>query len=435
MSNGSESRPNIILVLADSMRARNVSCYGYPHETTPNLDAMAARGMRFQNAFTVAPFTVASVTSILTGVYPSVHRLERYGQCLSDDLVTLPEILQAAGYYTAGFVANPHINPDAGLTRGFDYFTDGRPAYKRPRPMSRITAWAESGKALNRRVKAQLRKMDDTDHPYFFLVFYNDSHVPFSGLPRILLPLVGMKFHTPDFERIFYTDGELARVQDLYDQALQRADRCLGQLLESIRQATRSDNTVVIFSADHGEGLDRRFERAGHGRLYDNGIHVPLVVAASSISVQGQVVEDVVTTLDIAPTICDLAGVNKPQQFQGRSLSALMSGQSLPHVDSRVISEYHDSRAVRTSDWKLIHRGNGIAGARAAYGTAVELYHLAHDPGEDFNVADVHPVLRDRFLDELREFEAAVDESSLVPATFQRDNLTLERLRGLGYIE
>jgi arylsulfatase A-like enzyme len=254
-------------------------------------------------------------------------------------------------------------------------------------------------------------------------------------LPRILLPLVGKKFHTPDFERIFYTDSEMARVQELYDQALRRVDRCLGQLLELIRQSSRGGDAVVMFSADHGEGLDRRFERAGHGRLYDNGIRIPLVIEASSISARGQVVEDLVTTLDIAPTICELASADVPQQFQGRSLRAAISGQPRLHVSSRVISEYHDSRAVRTSDWKLIHRGHGIAGARTAYGTAVELYHLAHDPGEDFNVADVHPVLRDRLLDELREFEAAVDESSLVPATFQRDNLTLDRLRGLGYIE
>ena len=276
MSTGKDRRPNIVLVLADSMRARSASCYGYGKRTTPYLDRLAAEGVRFANAFAQAPFTIASVASILTGVYPSVHQLQYYGQRLSNDLVTLPEILRKAGYYTAGFIANPHINLDSGLTRGFVYFTDGRPWYKRPRLMRYFVAWAESGRALNRCVKRVLRKALE-NQPFFFFVFYNDSHVPFSGLPRLLLPLVGRKFHTPDFETYTYTDAELARVIELYDQSLQRADAYIGQLWR-MTQGAGGGNTVFIVSSDHGEGLDRRAERAGHGRLYENGIHIPLVI-------------------------------------------------------------------------------------------------------------------------------------------------------------
>lgn len=115
MTSRHQRRPNIVLVLADSMRARSVVLRVRPGDDT----ASRSPRVQFANAFTVAPFTVASTSSILTSVYPSVHRLEHYGQRLANRLTTLPELLRAEGYYTAGFVANPHINPDAGLTRGF----------------------------------------------------------------------------------------------------------------------------------------------------------------------------------------------------------------------------------------------------------------------------------------------------------------------------
>ncbi|HEX6386197.1 MAG TPA: sulfatase-like hydrolase/transferase, partial [Anaerolineae bacterium] len=354
----SHKRPNLVLVLCDSMRAGNVSAHGYHQRTTPNLDRLASKGMRFQNAFVQAPFTIASTASILTGVYPSVHRLESYGQRLDGRLDTLPELLRAAGYYTAGFVANPHVNPDSGLTRGFTCFTDGRPWYKQLPGVKRLSAWAESGKALNRRVQEVLPKIHD--QPFFFFVFYNDSHVPFSDLPRILLPLAGRKFHSPDFESVSYTDEELARVVALYNRALQRADRRLGELYRLIQRSPHAADTIFLISADHGEGLDRRFERAGHGRLYENGIHVPLVIRAPKMAYAGKVVAELATSLDLSPTICELAGVKVPAQFQGNSLTPYLRNEASKQPRSHIISEYHDSRCVRTKEWKLIQRGAGI---------------------------------------------------------------------------
>jgi arylsulfatase A-like enzyme len=435
MSNATQRRPNVVLVLADSMRARHVSSYGYSRRTTPNLDRFAADGVRFQNAFTVAPFTIASTTSILTSTYPSVHGLERYGQRLGDDVVTLPELLQSAGYYTAGFVANPHINPQAGLTRGFADFTDGRAAYKRSKPMSRITAWAESGKALNRRVAQSLRQTAGDDRPFFFFVFYNDSHVPFSGLPRVFLPLVGQKFHTPDFETQFYTDKELERVIELYDESLQRADLRLGQLHAQLLRTAHMTNTIFIIAADHGEGLDRRFERAGHGRLYDNGIRIPFVVSSPLLPDHGRVVDDLVTTLDIAPTICDLAGITPPCQFQGQSLRPLLTGHARVQPATHVISEYHDSRSVRTSDWKLIRRGVGISGQVMPGDPTIELYDLRQDDAEERNVASTYPQITAQLSGILDDFVARTGRSALQPALFAKDDITMERLRGLGYVE
>ncbi len=424
-------RLNIVLVLFDSMRARNVSCFGYSRSTTPNLDRLASQGIRFTHAFAPAPFTVASTASILTGVYPSVHRLEYYGQRLGDHLVTLPEILRASGYHTAGFVANPHINPESGLTRGFEHITDGRPWYKKLPGLKHLAAWAESGKALNRCVKENLREVDK--QPFFFFVFYNDSHIPFSDLPRVLLPFAGKKYHSPDFERILYTDAELARVVDLYDRALIRADRRLGELLRLIQRSPQADNTIFLISADHGEGLDRRSARAGHGRLYENGIHVPLVIWSPTMNRGGEVVEEFVTGLDLAPTICAWACSEIPKHWQGQNIDAAIAGASTIMNRSHVIAEYHDSRCVRTARWKSIHRGAGIGNSMDS--STIELYDLENDPQEEENVASAYPEIISQHSQVLNQFASSLNQDQDCPSTFKEDALVLERLRGLGYVD
>lgn len=425
-------RPNIVLIVADSMRARNVSCYGYPHSTTPNLDRLAAGGIRFTNAFTVAPFTVASTASILTGVYPSVHRLEHYGQRLSEGLVTLPQLLRDAGYYTAGFIANPHVNPASGLTCGFSFYTDGRPWYKQPQLLRHFVNWSEGGGNINRAVKEQLSR--NKERPFFFLIFYNDSHLPFSALPRIFLPLTGRKFHSPDFESATYTQEELARVVDLYDKSLRRADHHLGRVVQMIQAAERTDDTLFLVTGDHGEGLDTRPERAGHGRLYDNGIHVPLVAAGKPLPRRGAVVDNLVISLDLAPTISEVAGLDIPDQFQGQSLVPFLREGQPPTLRMETISEYHDARCVRTPDWKLIDRAAGIGAISTGNGGQPELYFLPDDPLEEVNVASQYPTVLAELSQRLSQFEAELSRDGYDPSDFDMDESFLERLRGLGYL-
>ncbi|MBN1137164.1 MAG: sulfatase-like hydrolase/transferase [Anaerolineae bacterium] len=426
-----ERHPNVVLALCDSMRARNLSCYGYAKPTTPCLDELARHGVRFAKAFTQAPFTTASVASLLTGVYPSVHGIQHYGQRLAEDWLTLPELLQEGGYQTAAFVANPHINQQSGMARGFDCFLDGRPFYKRGRLVAPFVAWAESGRKLNELVKKHLRQMDD--RPFFFFVFYNDSHVPFSALPRVLLPLVGRRYHTPDFEKQRYTDSDMIRIVDMYDRSLWRADRYVGQLWDMIRHSQYASSTVFIVSADHGEGLDRRPERAGHGRLYESGIHVPLVVQDPRTKA-GKVISEMVTSLDIAPTICELSGQKIPSQFQGQSLAPCLKGDGSDPIHEHVVAEYHDCRCIRTNRWKLIVRGAGI-GVPVKEPLAAELYDLENDPWEESDLAQTEP---QRVMDLIAELKRTIDDATKLrnaPLSFKRDDLVVERLRGLGYID
>lgn len=425
-------RPNIVLIIADSMRARNVSCYGYRRSTTPNLDRLAAGGVRFTNAFTVAPFTVASTASILTGVYPSVHRLEYYGQRLSDNLVTLPQLLQNSGYYTAGFIANPHVNPASGLTRGLSFYTDGRPWYKRPALLRHFVNWSEGGENINRAVKEQLSR--NNKRPFFFLIFYNDSHIPFSRLPRILLPFAGKKFHSPDFESATYTPEEVARVVDRYDSSLRRADHYLGRVVQMIEAAGQTDSTLFIVTADHGEGLDPRPERAGHGRLYDNGIHVPLVINGNWLSRPGLVIDKLVTSLDLAPTVFGLAGLTIPDQFQGKNLAPFLQEPQPGPLRKETISEYHDARCVRTAEWKLIDRTAGIGSTSTGNAGQAELYHLHGDPWEEENVVRKYPTVFTELSQRLSQFEVELFRNGYDPSTFDMDEGLMERLRGLGYV-
>lgn len=427
----SPQKLNIVLVLADSMRASNVSCYGYERRTTPHIDRLAERGIRFRSAFVQAPFTIASIASIFTGTYASTHRVEHYGQRLNCHLLSFPELLRENGYYTAAFVVNPHINEETRLTQGFDYFTDVRPWYKRPAFMAPFVAWAESGRVINRRVREQITRQPK--EPFLFFVFYNDSHVPFSDLPKALLPLVGKRFHTPDFENESYTEEELGRIVDMYDRALRRTDRYIGKLWAMFKKAGLIDNTLFMISADHGEGLDRRPGRGGHGRLYDSGIHVPLIVLTPNRKGQGVVVDDLVSSLDLAPTFLDVAGIEVSPQFEGKSLLPYFRGDSRD-PDSYVVSEYHDSCCIRTMRWKLIQHGVGISQALSETEPHSELYDLVADPHEGANVAAERPELVTDLRSLLNRALQEAKNKGRAPDQFERSNLVMKRLRGLGYL-
>jgi arylsulfatase A-like enzyme len=424
--------PNIVLILADSMRAANVSCYGYHRPTTPHIDQLATQGILFQNAFVPAPFTVASIASLLTGVYPSTHGLEHYRQRLSDSLLSFPEYLREQGYFTAAFVVNPHVNEESGLTRGFKYSTDARAWYKRPRLASPFVAWAESGAAINRRVHRQLTKAKQ--EPFFFLIFYNDSHVPFSNLPRLLLPLIGKKFHTPDFDSHTYTDAELERIKRLYDRALQRTDAHIGQAWQFFQQAQLIKDTYFLISADHGEGLDRRPDRGGHGRLFENGIHVPLLVLPPGQCQAGRIVEDLVSLLDIAPTLLELSGLDAPLQFDGRSLVPYLNREG-PKPRDYIVSEYHDRCCIRTARWKLILRTTGISKTIVESTADVELYDLTNDPDESLNEAHEYPELVADLRSKLREILKSAADKGRPAGIFAEDSVILKRLQGLGYLD
>ncbi len=404
---GSSAIRNVVLISIDTCRADHLSCYGYKRPTTPNIDAVARDGAMFKMAITPVPLTTPAHSSMLTGTYPPTHgvRLNSFDH-LADSNVTLAKTLREAGYQTAAFVAAFPLDARFGLNQGFDTY-DGRFSEEtKTRFFSRRVA-----EEVNRPALAWLKGRGG--QPFFLFLHYYDAHHPYEPHPP----------HTS------------AYAGDAYAGAIAYVDNCIGRVLDQLRAEGLYDNTLVIITGDHGEGLGEHDENS-HGLLiYQTTLHVPLVIRAPGFG-KGIQVNENVSLVDIMPTVLDLAGLKTPARVEGVSLRAALEGGTAPD------------------------RGTCAAGRRAIYGESLEagtyacsplygilegpwkyilaprpeLYELTQDPGERTDLAGRQPQvaqrLRGRLEAMLKELEAAAPRRG--PSTVDLE--AVKRLQSLGYV-
>lgn len=312
--------PNVVLVSIDSLRADHVHAYGYERETTPTLDAMASGGVRFETALSPTSWTLPAHITLLTGKHPEQHQVIKSKRALAKRAVTLAEALHDAGYATAGFVSGPYLQDVHGYAQGFDvYDTDvisSEPEQSRkdvtsPELVRRATAWLEDWRQTT------------PNKPFFLFVHFYDVH--FDYVPP---PPYDRMFDSEAPEAVGGNDAydhilpgmesrDLERVLALYDGEIRWTDENLGQLLEVLENFSGAEDTLVVVTSDHGEEfLDHQWR--GHSKtLYDEAIHVPLVMKYPRRIPAGQVVDDQVRLSDVAPTILGLAGVHHPKFGSG----------------------------------------------------------------------------------------------------------------------
>ncbi len=239
---------NVLLVSIDTCRADHLGCYGYKRPTTPNIDAVAQDGTIFKMALTPVPVTTPAHSSMFTGTYPPTHgvRLNTYDR-LADSNVTLAKLLRDAGYQTAAFVGGFPLDSRFGLNQGFDTY-DGRFTEKN---LSKRAAEDVSRPAL-----AWLE--DHGKQPFFLFLHYYDAHYPYEPHPADTAP---------------YAD-------DPYAGEIAYIDHCIGRVLDRLRARGLYDNTLVIITGDHGEGLGEHGETAHGFFIYQSTLRVPLVIRA-----------------------------------------------------------------------------------------------------------------------------------------------------------
>jgi choline-sulfatase len=389
------TRPNVLLVTIDTLRADHVGCYGDPAAATPVLDALAARGVRFATAIAHAPLTAPSHASILTGLLPLGHGVRDNGSfVLPPSPTTVAEVFHAAGYRTAAFVSGFPLDHRFGFARGFETYDDRLLRGRDPRRAAYV----------ERRAADVTRAADDwirsAPAPWFAWVHYFDPHAPYEP-PADL----ASRFASSPY------DGEVASV-----------DRELGHLLAAAEPGP--PGTIVLVTADHGESLGEHGE-ATHGVfVYDATLRVPWIVAGPGIP-RGRVAPVVARGIDVAPTLLDYARLRVPRAMQGRSLRPAADGQ--PMDDAPAYAEslfcklnlgWAGLHAWRTARWKLIEAPRP------------ELYDLDADPGEKRDVSAAR-------TDEARTLRAALQgalAASPPEASTAPDRETLERLRTLGYV-
>lgn len=306
-------RPNIILVVIDTLRARSLSCYGYEREITPNIDSLAVTGVLWTNCTSQASWTLPSFTSMLTGTTERSHgagRREDRQYVMHSSAPYLPVFLRDAGYDTYAIFNVIHLNEEHGFKRGFNHFqcfeTDPAGA---DRVTMEFTGW--------------LDERGESDTPFFALLHFFDPHMPYDP-PAPFDTLFAEQVETP-FHRWRYDEEDSLITEDkdylmdLYDGEIAFTDGELGILFSHLRASGLSDNTIVIVTADHGE----EFLEHGsfyHGySFYQETIHVPLIMSGPGLSA-GKVDSSWVGLFDLTPTILGFCGIEPSDEMEGIDL-------------------------------------------------------------------------------------------------------------------
>lgn len=379
---------NLVLIVLDTERARNLSLYGHQRPTTPNLERLAARGAIFDWAISSAPWTLPSHGSIFTGRYPSELGTS-YDSPLSDSIPTLATVLRSRGYMTAGFVSNFYfLTPLYGLDHGFIHW-DAQPlswqmAMESPWILRTALRWIyQMGDRTGVRKDAATvtdeflawRAKQTAGRPYFAFLNYFDAHSPYLSPGPYATRFRPAEHERPRIkgdEASLYAARELEELEEAYDGAISYIDEQLGRLVTELEGTGDLARTLVIITSDHGEEFGEH-GFVGHGRNVNLPvIHVPLVVLHPSVPA-GTRVDLPVSLIGLPATAMDLLGI-RDHPFEGRSLSRYWAPDSVPQHPEPIFSEEGFYRSMLLGEWHLI-RGAGGA-----------LYNVAIDPTEQVDL-------------------------------------------------
>jgi arylsulfatase A-like enzyme/Tfp pilus assembly protein PilF len=398
---------NVILVTIDTLRADHVSCYGGSPVATPNLDRFAREGVRFDSAASTVPFTLPAHASIMTGLYPPRHGIrENVGAFLPSDLPTMAELLAASGRQTAGFVSAFVLDSRWGIGRGFErYFDDFEPAETASHNLGAVQRRGDETLA------EALRWLDgrESTAPLFLWLHLYDPHDPYTPPEPWASQHPGRPYR-----------GEVAWTDSL-----------IGELRTALEARGLLERSLVVLTADHGEGLGDHGERFHGFFVYDTTVRVPLILRLPGAARAGTVIGDPVSHVDLLPTILDAVAAPLPKGLDGSSLLPAVAGGELA-AGREVYSE---------SFYPLLHYG--WAPLRALHAErhkliAVprpELYDLAADRREQRNLHGAEPELAARLGARLERLKAAMEEGGPAEAAAtDLDPEALERLRALGYL-
>ena len=461
----------VIVLWTDTLRQDHLDAYGYARQTAPTLRKVASEGVLFRNNTTQATWTKVATPSVLTSLYPSTHGVLGFNDRLPAGATTLAEVYRAAGYATIGFASNLFTGQFTNLHQGYEeQHEDGSLPNQRSSKTARVyvdrlVEWLE----LHR------------DTPFFVFLHLYDPHDPYEPsrpydslwadpekreehhrhleavrkvISDPLLKLFGMPTRAELVKAGLDADAYVKHDVDWYDGSIRGLDTEVGRLLERLKALGLDQSTLVVFTADHGE------EFLDHGRMfhgqsvYGELTQVPLMMRWPGVLPAGRVVEEVVQTIDLMPTLLEISGLKRPAEAQGQSLVGLLgagaggrsaSGRAWrahPAISEKAVTDPakgaapapHDTEAYAIVDagWKLVHNT-----VRPGGGPEFELFDFANDPLNLSDVADKHPDKVQRLGKLLDGWRQMARNARLKPdaeATKGLSQQQLERLRSLGYI-
>jgi arylsulfatase A-like enzyme len=424
------SRPptSVVLVSIDTLRPDHLGCYGYPRPTSPNLDAFRKDAILFTNTFAHAPSTIESHGAILTSLLPPHHSAS-----VADDLavppevLTLAEVMRSAGYATASFNGGVQLDAAYGLDQGFDIYVSAKPRGTQAESMG-----DETDRFSYEVEQAQPWIEQQQGRPFFLFLHTYEVHHPYAPHGPDLDHFRG-SYHGTLPDRITvrllreFNLGERKlepedrkHIVDAYDAEIRSADRSFGRLVAQLRNLGLYDDALIVVTSDHGEEFGEHGRVGWHAHtLYDELLHVPLLVKLPGTTRAGTTVEETVRGIDVAPTMLAALGRSVPSVFEGRDvLAAGPRPAETAEVWSRRDIRGPNFMALRTPEWKLVDG---------------RLYDLRRDPREQTDVAAREPKVVERMKS--RRLEILGSRPLPHPRPAQVNEELRQRLRSLGYLD
>lgn len=464
-----EKQPNIIIILMDTARASNFSCYGYTRETSPNIDKIAEKGILFENAFTTSDWTLPSHGALFTGLYPSINGLVKVGNILGNNILTLPEVIREKSHYTTVCITNnSYIGAMSGLNRGFDFFHEPVAHFQQVKPkILRKILWRLFGKwenekyeigaeNTNKLAKKYIKRLTFQGKPFFMFLNYMDAHIPYLSPREFRFRFLGKEINMTKVNcvnkdtwgylagRVEMSSEDFQLLQDLYDGQLRYLDYIVGDLTDFLKKSGELDNTLLIITSDHGENLGEHNLMGHVHNLYDTVLRVPLVLHYPEYLTRGKRFKDQVSLLDLFPTVLEFLGISweTEKYLCGRNLFKSLD-QNMGH--EYVFSEYpypqleafkrkfpdldysrfnRSLKAIRSNKYKYIWSSNGKH----------EFYDLKKDPNELNNLSTDDNNAKKALKKKLDHWAKQIDQLSVSPEDKELDDSVAQTLQALGYL-
>jgi len=434
--------PNVVVITADTLRGDMLGVNGNRFVQTPHLDALAEEGVNFRRAYTPITTTLPAHASLFTSLYPRDHKAYDNGRAISDAVVTLPEVLRDHGYDTAAHINMPWLKLDvSNVPQGI---TEIRPG-DRIRKADSTNAWVTEWIA---------RRSDDPD-PFFLWVHYVDNHTPYHapnqwenlyfpggrrGVGRTPLADIWSLFpadHVESDAYISWLNGVRSAdyVVGTYEGSVSWLDQRVGEVTDALRDVGAWDNTVFVFTSDHGESLGEHGLWFVHAGLYETTARVPLILKMPE-GPANMNVDSVVSLVDVMPTVLSGANLPIPSEVRGVDLLPTLQGPLSPEAGAAYLE--HTGRqltAVVTPRYKFIEHLRTIRYYKGYPMTKgrVELYDLAIDPHETQDISGANPRLVERMRDLLARMQ--MGERGFEGSAGNVDDEVKRALEALGYME
>ena len=426
LSCGKTEPPNVLLISLDACRADHLSMYGYHRKTSPFLDELASKGIRFENAFVNTHSTPPSHTTMLSSLYQETHRVGYFPKeegtfRVPDGVMMLQENLRKHDYVTLAVTDGGLMGRKYGFDKGFDYYDDG------------------GGGVLSGTHKIiDLIKLVGLRHskrvPIFAFYHTYEIHSPYAP-PEKYTDIFGhfKSSFSPSSENLleYWNRAQDVKEPDIeflvamYDAEIRYTDDTLKSTFAELERLGFFENCLVIVTSDHGELLGDRGYFLHPGFLYEELLHIPLIITGTNVP-SGKVEERLASSVDIAPTILAYLGLPVSERMEGKNLLGSTTGES----EAAVFSQYGKERySIRTTHWKLIETTNPFR---------LELYDVQNDSHEKKDVADREPEVLTRLHKELGVWRDNRRNSPIgkdVPEKLELTRKEIEQLKALGYIK